>query len=763
MPSQQNIKHLQEGPPAPARLQNLGLRYDPFSLRDAGTMSHESLEETFVAPGGFAEIGALERSVAVFAPPGGGKTAACRKVEAALRDLPAPPPLAVRFNSFQRLGERLPQVTLDDYQAELLAAVSTALFERIRATPDAFLALDNNPRNWLWAFLSEYAQVEPLELLLSEPALRDDYGRRQPLERIFMSGAALDRRLSRLLSHIRPLGLEHLVILLDGLDANLDVEPDQPEATSLERLLRPLLRAQFLFRHPWLVWKLFLPSSVHPFVAKSKLVRDGWLSLVTLNWTPPDLDDLLQRRLEWASDEAISSLEAVSEQDLVLSQGSSESFGPGPGTPLHRRLAEIALRNSATGAARELLRLGSELFAGKQAGSLSRAEWSALIDRYAPAGKPPAEPQQPAGAQPATAPAVHAVCELNLRIDQVQRRILVTEATMRRHGGGIAEHLLQQGRRPVITLDPTPLNEEALNVWKYGQALTTMFFKAPELVTAFNDAYSIASGQDAKLRLRLWLDEQALELHAYRWETLQDVHPTRRGFLCHDERILFSRYLPMRGSVPPVRMRQGQQPAALVAIASPSGLQAYRLDALPVDEIFADLQPYLQGPRYSTLRNPGLESLVRHLTPPPEIFVLVCHSALREEGPVLYLADERGQTKPVLGTELVDHLRSLTRKPALCVLASCQSAGSSQIADQHTLNALGPMLAQIGFGAVLAVAGDLAISTLRIGLPAFLESLQRHGIIDLAVSEMRRQLRVKGEDWWRVILFLGLDDGRLWR
>src|SRR3712207_7889167 len=51
---------------------------------------------------------------------------------------------------------------------------------------------------------------------------------------------------------------------------------------------------------------------------------------------------------------------------------------------------------------------------------------------------------------------------------------------------------------------------------------------------------------------------------------------------------------------------------------------------------------------------------------------LVCHGALVQGEPRLWLEDETGQVGVTAGTELVTRLAELSRRPRLVVLASCQ-------------------------------------------------------------------------------------------
>ena len=82
----------------------------------------------------------------------------------------------------------------------------------------------------------------------------------------------------------------------------------------------------------------------------------------------------------------------------------------------------------------------------------------------------------------------------------------------------------------------------------------------------------------------------------------------------------------------------------------------------------------------------------------------------------------------------MEGLTGLRNLPRLVVLISCQSAGSPAPDESSALAAIGPRLAEAGVPAVLAMQGDLSMSTARAFLPRFFEELQRSGQVDAAVT-----------------------------
>src|SRR5712692_1631882 len=104
---------------------------------------------------------------------------------------------------------------------------------------------------------------------------------------------------------------------------------------------------------------------------------------------------------------------------------------------------------------------------------------------------------------------------------------------------------------------------------KYGARLSEAFFQDRNIQAGFDTARAAANaeGSDAVLRVRLFLDAGAEELHGVRWECLRD---TKGKSLFNGDTILFSRYLAS-SLMRPVSGKTGQ-PKALIAIANPSHL-----------------------------------------------------------------------------------------------------------------------------------------------------------------------------------------------
>ena len=335
-------------------------------------------------------------------------------------------------------------------------------------------------------------------------------------------------------------------------------------------------------------------------------------------------------------------------------------------------------------------------------------------------------------------------------------------------------------QRGVARFDVEDLRQHALQPEVYGQHLGQSLFADPSVLGEFNEARAITEAGDTPLRLRLYVDRSAPELHDLRWETLHD--PRDGSPLLTNERVLFSRFLSTT-DWRPVQLRPKGELRALVAIANPQDLAEYRIGDRPLAPVDVagemDRARQALGPIYadelvSDPEAPGqvtLEGLVGALRGGHDILYLVCHGALLSHvdlpGPYLWLEKEDGSADPVPGTKLVEWLQDLSPslRPRLIVLASCQSAGpgiDAATADEGALAAIGPRLAQeAGIPAVLAMQGNVLMDTVARFMPVFFSELQEHGQIDRAMAAARNMVRDRG-DWWMPVLFLRLRGGRIW-
>lgn len=340
----------------------------------------------------------------------------------------------------------------------------------------------------------------------------------------------------------------------------------------------------------------------------------------------------------------------------------------------------------------------------------------------------------------------------------------------------------------MIRLSPGDFEAHAQDETAYGQALSDALFGVEALSEELKAALAAAQTLDRWLRVRLFVQTDALELHRLRWETLRD--PAARGrWLLLNERVLFSRMVGGTG-LDDVRLRPKADLRALVVVANPAALAdpqrpwevddaAARRRLAPI-AVAAELERAHQG-----LRDIPIDVLVSdpdapvRVTPaaidaklrarPYDILYLVCHGALwRDEigvlQPRLYLEQDDGRVQVAAGADLVERLRSLNDRPRLVVLASCQSAGNgadAALGDRGALAALGPQLAAVGIPAVLAMQGNVRMSTIAAFMPTFFDQLAKHGEVDRAAAAARSVVRAQ-PDRWMPVLYSRLRHGRIW-
>lgn len=320
-----------------------------------------------------------------------------------------------------------------------------------------------------------------------------------------------------------------------------------------------------------------------------------------------------------------------------------------------------------------------------------------------------------------------------------------------------------------LQFDPVKLLALIADPTEYGRCLTGMLFPQDrqEVATAFNMVR--ANVGNADLRVRLYLDPNALALHELRWELLRDL--ANDAPLFTSQNLWCSRYLSS-SDWRSVKPRSKGELRALIAIANPTNISDYGSlkPVNPVDELARakialgnDIQvEALVDDHKTTLKN-----IFTRLGENFDILYLVCHGTL-QKGSWLWLEDddESGKAARVSGSEFATRMRELARRPYLVVLASCQSAGlggvETRTADNDgVLASLGPSLAEAGVAAVVAMNGSVTMKTVEDFMPIFFSELQKDGHLDRAMAIARGMVRHR-EDYWMPVLFSRLRSGRLW-
>ncbi len=348
----------------------------------------------------------------------------------------------------------------------------------------------------------------------------------------------------------------------------------------------------------------------------------------------------------------------------------------------------------------------------------------------------------------------------------------------------IAVELSINGQKQVFPDDLVKLDPDALfNLRgehdKYNALLSETFFQAENAKDALVKARAQLdqAGSGNLLRVRLLIQPEAQELHHVRWECLRDGSGRP---LFNGDTILFSRYLSS-SNLRPVSAKT--EPRALVAIANPPHLdQAINPEdpakgLAPVDvkgeKLRAETGLTGAGFAVTTFASPPfgtipatLDNIQTELEKGYDIFYLVCHGGLvpGDAGakPMLWLEDGED---PVDAGKLVESIRNMAQQPRLVILASCQSAGAdgTAMAASGSLGALGPLLADAGVPAVIAMQGNIRMDTVDKFMPHFFAELARDGQIDRAMGKARGYAHeMDCMDYWMPTLFMRLSDGLIW-
>ncbi|HLK62209.1 MAG TPA: CHAT domain-containing protein [Bryobacteraceae bacterium] len=274
------------------------------------------------------------------------------------------------------------------------------------------------------------------------------------------------------------------------------------------------------------------------------------------------------------------------------------------------------------------------------------------------------------------------------------------------------------------------------------------------------------------LRVRLFIEPSAPELHALRWEALSD--PASGEALFHGERVYFSRFLTST-DWRLVRLRARSELRALVAIASPNDLADAAIQLAPVDhQGELDRAHQSLDPIPITALSPGsptgnatLDNIFDQLRRQEfDILYLVCHGALRDPSggtdPVLWLEDAKGESAVTDAPTLARELDKLAILPRLVVFASCQSGGSGRTADEMgAMTAMAPRLAEAGIPAVVAMQDNIAMDTVARFMPVFFRELRGDGLVDRAMAVARGKIGGQ-DDYWAPVLYTRLRDACLW-
>ncbi len=305
--------------PAARGFAAFGFAFDPFEYLDSTKDAH--LQEYLIVPPAVQSV-LSDQPVAVFAQPGGGKSA--------LRIY------AANFYKDSR-GVRFPVTYVpQDYSTEshfhfdgIRQSLARAVFMYLASYPDLFFALSPSDRQKLKRllldipfgldfnlqtlrdsrFLSDLEQALGTPAFSSIPGLeRVHYQLANDLEKVPPYNSSLD--LEDCFALINDaFGVKSFHVLIDSLDGFIETQPPQALLTWVE----PLLGALDSWEKNNIYLKFFLPMDISDVPA---LTNFRALRTAALTWDDNLLAQVVRRRVFVASRGAFDSLDAISMPDL---------------------------------------------------------------------------------------------------------------------------------------------------------------------------------------------------------------------------------------------------------------------------------------------------------------------------------------------------------------------------------------------------------------------------------------------------------------
>jgi len=343
-----------------------------------------------------------------------------------------------------------------------------------------------------------------------------------------------------------------------------------------------------------------------------------------------------------------------------------------------------------------------------------------------------------------------------------------------------------------MRLDHSALQAIENDVPTYGLTLFDALFSGA-IRRAYDRAMGVAETRSGgQLRLRLWIDPRAPELHALIWERLHELRQNTVSLLSTAVQTPFSRYTGLEIAAPaPINARPIRM---LVAIANPADLIEQGMTPIDVDYEIDTLLSALDGLQRTgqlhvtllpgrtglnaelrtRLEQAGgvvrdgaatLDTLSRELATAPGFHILhfIGHGAFNrtQETTTLFLEDANGLTEARRDAEIVAQLGALNPPPHLIFLATCDSAKRDpQNANPYV--GLAPQLVQAGIPAIIAMQDIIAPWLARELGRDFYRDLLEHGCVDRALNHARLLLLENDPQAWAIpALFMRLDNGQL--
>ncbi len=343
-----------------------------------------------------------------------------------------------------------------------------------------------------------------------------------------------------------------------------------------------------------------------------------------------------------------------------------------------------------------------------------------------------------------------------------------------------------------MQIDHDALNAAEDDAAAYGQALFYALFSG-SIRRAYDRATGYAEAStNGQLRLRLWIDPRAPELHALAWERLHYLKQNTPSPLTTTAQTPFSRYagLETAESTPittrPIRMlvaianpadlaEQGMVPIDVgqevdILVSALSGLQRtgqLHVTLLPGRTgLSDDARARLEAAGYAIHSgNTTLDTLIRELSTAPGYHILhfLGHGAFRRTkgATSLFLEDADGYTDQQKDADFVKPIATLDPPPHLIFMAACESAKRDPQSGNPYVG-LAPKLVQAGIPAIVAMQDTIPLLIARELSQDFYRNLLEHGVVDRALNQARLLLLENGQTAWAIpALYMRLQNGQL--
>lgn len=343
-----------------------------------------------------------------------------------------------------------------------------------------------------------------------------------------------------------------------------------------------------------------------------------------------------------------------------------------------------------------------------------------------------------------------------------------------------------------LRLDMDSLLAHSLEPQAYGLDLFYALFNGP-VRRAYDKITGRAEAETGgKVRVRLWIDQNAAELHAIPWERLYHTHRGQGVPLATSALTPFSRYTALEIAQakaitkPPLRV--------LFVVSNPNNLPeglspidvgrevdnlCTALGDLLLDNrvqvtflpghtgLSPDQQSEVERRGYRVAQGPtSLNNIIRELGDHHVLHYTGHGRFIRKtaSGPgsgVLFLENESGDVELARDEEIVTKLTGIDPQPRLVFLAACESA-TRESEEENAFVGLGPKLVAAGIPAVVAMQDVVPMDVAGQLVGDFYHNLIHHGRVDLAMNQSRLLLTKKeGIDWAIPVLFMRLEDGTL--